>query len=285
MTTKTLTPPIAPASRLPGIVEHYLERALPAGGSTARAVRIVQKGEMTLKPDGRPLPFDAVEELAVGEVGFTWRAKVHVAPFVSIRVVDAYRAGKGSLDARLFGLPVARGRGQETNAGQAMRYLAELAWVPQALTANSALEWHQLEDDIVEVATCAGSSEVAVALRFDRNGDILAVFGDRPHREGRRFVPRHWIGIYGDYAELGGSASPPLPRFAGSSPTGRSSTGAARSPRSSPPSPGYAFGSTSTSSRPGTRWRIRLTETLIVLAPRTRSASGSPSESSSTSST
>jgi hypothetical protein len=211
MTTKTLIPrvaPTAPASRLPGIVENYLERALPAGGPTASAVRIAQKGELMLKSDGRALRFHAVEELAVAEVGFIWRAKVRIAPLVSMRVVDSYRAGKGSLDGRLFGVPVARGRGQETNAGQAMRYLAELAWVPHALAANGELEWHQLEDDIVEVAARAGSSKVAVGLRFDRNGDILAAFADRPRREGGRFVPRHWIGIYGDYAELGGVRLP-----------------------------------------------------------------------------
>ncbi len=202
------TPTPIRASRLPGTVQTYLDRTVPSAAPVPNAIRIAQEGEITLRPGGRALRFDAVEELSVAEVRFTWKANVRVAPLVRIRVVDSYGAGTGTLDARLLGVSVARARGQETNVGEAMRYLAELAWVPHAIGANSALVWRELEDDVVEVATRAGSAEVAVDLRFDANGDILAAFADRPYREGKRFVDRHWVGAYSDYAEIDGVRIP-----------------------------------------------------------------------------
>ena len=163
---------------------------------------------MWLKPGGRALLFDAVEDLWVEQVAFTWHGKVRVAPFVSMRVVDGYSAGQGSLVARLFGAPVVRSSGPETDEGEAMRYLAELAWVPQAMRANRKLEWRQVEENIVQVSTSVGSAKVAVGLRFDDAGDILAAFAHRPRLEGKEIVARHWLGVFSDYAELGGIRIP-----------------------------------------------------------------------------
>jgi len=56
-------------------------------------------GEMRMKPDGRALRFDAVQEISVDEVAFSWRA--HAAPWVSMHVVDQFHAGTGSLSGRL----------------------------------------------------------------------------------------------------------------------------------------------------------------------------------------
>jgi hypothetical protein len=189
-------------------VEHYLERALTAAAPTARRVRITQEGELWLKPGGRALRFNAVEDLAVDRVEFTWRASVRVAPFVWMHVIDGYSAGKGSLDARLFGVPVTRARGQETAEGEAMRYLAELAWVPQAMRANHELTWREIDDDIVEVTASAGSSTVSVGLRLDQNGDLLAAFAHRPRIEGKKVVARPWLGVFSDYAVVGGIRLP-----------------------------------------------------------------------------
>jgi hypothetical protein len=176
----------APTQRQrPAIVEEYIARAEAA---TPRGVRITQAGEMWLKPGGRALLFDAVEDLWVEQVAFTWHAKVRVAPFVSMRVVDGYSAGQGSLVARLFGAPVVRSSGPGTDEGEAMRYLAELAWVPQAMRANRKLEWRQVEENIVQVSTSVGSAKVAVGLRFDDAGDILAAFAHRPRLEGKEIV-------------------------------------------------------------------------------------------------
>jgi hypothetical protein len=134
--TATSPQPALPSLReapLPDLVRAYLERALPAGARTPTLVRLGQTGTMKLKPGGRDLRFDAVEDLATDEVAFAWKASVRIAPFVRIHVLD---------------------------------------------------------------------------LRFGDDGDVVAAFGDRPRAEGRKAVTQPWVGLFGEYAELGGVRIP-----------------------------------------------------------------------------
>lgn len=160
---------------------------------------------MWLKPRGRALPFTAVEDFSVAEVAFSWRARFRFLPLVPLRVVDGYAAGSGKLEARLLGLvPVTRQSGQAASEGEAMRYLAEIPWVPHAMLANRQLDWRQFDTQTLEVATSVGSARVAVQLGFDAAGDIVSAFSPaRPHPEGRTTVPRPWGGVFSDYDVLG----------------------------------------------------------------------------------
>jgi hypothetical protein len=201
---------VSPNTKVPALVRRYLDRALPSGESEALRVRIAQTGTMRLKPGGRELRFTAVEEFAVAEVAFSWRARFSLLPLVSLRVVDGYAAGEGHLEARLFGLlPVMRARGQEISEGEAHRYLAELPWVPHAMLANRRLEWRDLDAHAVEVATQVGSARPAVRLELDAAGDIVTTSCDaRPYREGRTSTPRPWAGTFSDHAVVGGVRIP-----------------------------------------------------------------------------
>jgi hypothetical protein len=164
---------------------------------------------MWLKPGSRPRSFSAVEELAVEWVAFSWRAKLRFAPVVYLRVVDGYTAGAGLLEVRLLGLPLVRARGPDVSAGEAVRYLAELPWVPHAMLANPSLEWRERDAQSVEVATLVGSTRVAVRLDFDAAGDIVGAGCDaRPRTEGRSTVPTPWAGSFGDHAVVGGLRVP-----------------------------------------------------------------------------
>ena len=195
---------------LPLPVRRYVERAVSAAPTLPRLVRITQVGEMRQQPGGRWLRFSAVQELAVEEVAFDWRARFPIVPLVSLRVVDRYAAGEGLLQARLWGLiPVMSGRGQHTNEGEAIRYLSELAWVPHAMLANRGLEWRELDERTVEVATRVGPARVAVRLEFDAAGDIVsASTGERPRLAGKKIVPTPWGGVFSEYAVLGGIRVP-----------------------------------------------------------------------------
>ena len=196
------------SGELPGLVERYLARALPTGPSPASVVRVRQVGEMWQKPGGRAMRFEAVEEFTVAEVAFTWRARFPLGP-LSINVVDRYRDGAGLLEARVLGVPVMRQRGQETAEGEAMRYLAEIPWVPHAIKANRQLDWSDVDERTVEVATKVGPGRVAVRLEFDPDGDIVRAYTDaRPHLEGKAIVPRPWGGVFSDYAVVGGIRLP-----------------------------------------------------------------------------
>lgn len=110
----------------------------------------------------------------------------------------------------MFGvLPITSQAGSETSLGEAMRYLAELAWVPHAIAANTRLEWRQLDERAVEVATATAAGRAAVTLDFDTDGDIVASRCQaRPYPQGKAFVPRPWCGTFSDYAVLGGVRVP-----------------------------------------------------------------------------
>ena len=173
-------------------------------------MRVAQTGEMWLKPGGRALPFTAVEDFSVAEVAFSWRARFRFLPLVSLDVVDRYAAGRGRVEARLLGLlPVMRQSGQAASVGEAMRYLAELPWVPHAMLANRQLEWRELDTRSLEVATSAGTAKVSVDLRFDAAGDIVRASSQaRPRPEGKTTVPRPWGGAFSDYEVVGGVRIP-----------------------------------------------------------------------------
>jgi hypothetical protein len=178
---------------------------------------------MVQKPGGRRLAFTAVEELAVGEVEFEWRAAFGPNPLVRMIVVDRYRGGEGSLSAKVWGvLPATRSSGPDTDRGEAMRYLAELPWCPHAILGNRDLEWRDLEPGLVEVAARVGSAEAAVTLHFDAAGRIAgASASDRPRQEGKQFVQRTWVGEFADYRELGGVSVPTTAEVSWELPEGR----------------------------------------------------------------
>jgi hypothetical protein len=190
---------------LPALVRRYLERSLSAGGRVPGLVRLGQEGEMRRRPAGRAMRFSAVEELAVGRIAFSWRARFPLA----IRVFDGYSGGRGKLEARVLGVPVMRQSGSEIAAGQALRYLAELPLVPWAMDHNAELEWRELDDRSVEVAGRAVGRRLAVTVEFDAAGDIVRAGCDaRPRQVGRTSVLTPWGGEFGDYRALGGMRIP-----------------------------------------------------------------------------
>src|SRR5262245_56834776 len=130
------------ARPLPDPIAQHLRRVLPGGVETPTRTRLTQSGEMVRRPGEKALAFTAREELTVHEVGFEWRAAFGPNRLVRLTVVDRYRDGEGSLTARVWGfVPVTGSRGPDTDRAEAMRYLAELPWVPHAIASNPELSW------------------------------------------------------------------------------------------------------------------------------------------------
>lgn len=196
-----------PRTGLPALVTRYVERNVPPGPTPAK-VRLTQVGEMQLKP-GRWLRFSAEQEVAIDRVAFSWRARFPIALRLALRVSDWYRAGDGALEVKLFGLPLRRTRGLDVARGEAMRYLAELPWAPQAFAANGELEWREVDGETVEVATVVASSRAAMRLHFNEAGDVVrASAPDRPRAVGRDAVATPFVGEWGDYESFDGVRIP-----------------------------------------------------------------------------
>jgi hypothetical protein len=192
---------------VPQLVRRYLEQVLPGTSKPGRLVRVEQTGEMILKPGSAPRPFTATEEFAVDHVAFRWHARFPMVGPLALRVTDSYDGRDGLLEVRLLGLPLQRKRGAEFAQGEAFRYLAEIAWVPHAILSNPELEWRELDDRTVEVATNAVGERIAVQLIFNEEDEIAQTIARRPRAEaGNSVAP--WIGSYDDYRELAGVRVP-----------------------------------------------------------------------------
>ena len=204
-------PPVlgTPAERehLPELVRSYLARSLPAGGQVPATVRVRQTGEMRQRPGGRVMPFRAIEDFSIDRVAFSWRARFPIIGPLAVTVVDEFADGNGRLCVSLFGIPLKTMKGPETDVGEAMRYLSELAWAPQAMAANRELVWREVDERTVEVASVKGATAV-VELEFDAAGDIVRATGTRPFAVGKTFVPTPWGGDFSDYASFNGTRVP-----------------------------------------------------------------------------
>lgn len=195
------------SSPLPALVRRYVERVLPAGPGAGRVVHIEQVGEMVLKPGTRARRFTAREDLAIDRVSFVWRAKFPMVGPISLRVIDSYQEESGLLEVRLGRLPLQRKRGPELSRGEAFRYLAELAWAPQAIVANPALEWVEVDERTAEVATRVGTDRIGVRFIFNEDGEISQTVAERPRIEAENAITR-WVGEYRDYRDLEGIVVP-----------------------------------------------------------------------------
>lgn len=194
-------------SRLPELVRRYAERAVPGERQPGATVRVEQVGKMVLKPSAEPRRFSAIEDFAIDRVAFAWRARFPLAGPVGLRVTDSYDGQHGLLEVRVLGVPLQRKHGAKLAQGEAFRYLAEIAWVPHAILANSQLAWRELDSRTVEVATDAGGARIAVRLLFNDRGEIERTTAERPRLEAGGAVSP-WIGEYSDYQEVGGVRVP-----------------------------------------------------------------------------
>jgi hypothetical protein len=126
------------------------------------------------------------------------------------------------LEARVFGLRFMHQSGPETTRGEALRYLAELPWVPQALVANRELEWRALDPRSAEVASLVRGERLAVRLDFDDAGDVVRASSEqRLVKRGKEWVATPWAGEFGAYAELGRMRIPTTAEVAWDLPEGR----------------------------------------------------------------
>ncbi|MBV2358799.1 hypothetical protein KUH32_03355 [Thalassococcus sp. CAU 1522] len=205
--------PVATATRadLPPIVAAFAERN-GGGGSGQRYVHLTQEAEMILAPRPDWQPMNAQQWIGLGTAGFLWRADLAgVGPFARVVVIDAYTGGEGRLAARLFGsVPVADMQSGVLDRSEAMRYLAELPWVPDAILHNPDLVWRQIGPDQVSVSLAVGAEVAAVTFTFDSAGDIAFVEApDRPATSpDGTVIARPWYGRFWDYDRIGGRRIP-----------------------------------------------------------------------------
>ena len=205
------TPPPAARSDLPEIVRAFALRGGAEPGALAPLITLRQETEMRLQRGGNWQPMAARQTIATGAPGFVWAAVQRKGPLPMVRVVDAFVDGRGKLAARLLGsVPVASSTGIDTDIGEAMRYLAELVWAPDAILGNPELIWEQVADDAVVVSLAPPLEAARVRMRFDAAGDVVEITArNRPATApDGSLIYLDWRATLGGYATIGNRRVP-----------------------------------------------------------------------------
>jgi len=194
-----LPPPVAAFARRCGAGAQ--DRSSPS------AARFSQRADLRLAQGAPFHPIRAEQHVALGGAGFAWDASRWIGPFRSFRVIDAYDSVLGGmLEARLLGsLAVASKSGSDIALGEALRYLAELPWAPDAILGNPAIAWRITGDRSAEAALSLPEGTARVSFGFDEAGDIETVEAkDRPAFDARGRAARYdWRGRFWGYRRIG----------------------------------------------------------------------------------
>jgi len=200
----------AELARLPAPVRRYLERVLPPQPRRIRTVTARQQG--TFSFNGKLwLPFASRQWVTPEVPGFLWDASIQMMPFVNAFVHDAYLAGEGILEARLFGLiPLARQKpSPELAQGELLRFLAETLWYPTALIPGCGVKWTEVDDSTAQVSLQDRSTEASLKFHFGSDGLVDTVHADaRPRLVKGKSIPAPWHCRFWDYRERQGLLVP-----------------------------------------------------------------------------
>ena len=189
------------------ILEGVRRRALPGAVREGRGTWLRQRGEIRLG-SGKWVPFRAEQRFDGVDLGFRWVAKARMAPLLRATVTDAFEHGRGLFEVRVFGFPIQRAGGPEFDAGEMLRFLAELPWCPLAYS-HPALIWTVLDERTLRVDLEQGTVGVGLQLEVDEQGRVRGMNArSRPRQVGRASIPTRWGGRYGEYREYGGMQMP-----------------------------------------------------------------------------
>lgn len=191
---------------LPPRIRQAALRSGAGVGPMPRAVRLRQHAELLFREGGTWRPITARQVIAVPVAGLSWVATMRRAGLPLMRVWDGYFDGTGLLQVHLFGVvPVTSATGPDMDLGEAMRYLAELPWAPDAMLHNRAIRWHERDDGWIEAALTLPDATARVRFRLDDAGDIVEIRAEgRPARlPDGRIELRDWRGLFSDYTEMG----------------------------------------------------------------------------------
>ena len=203
---QTAARPVDVSGRLPPIVRDFARRADASPEDLASSVEFIQSAEMQLKPGQGWQPLQAGQIIATGAPGFLWQARQSLGPLPKFQVIDAYVGGAGRLHVRLLGLlDIVNATGPHIDRAEALRYLAELPWAPDAILGNPSISWRMLDDDRAEAVLDVNGQRAVVRFRFDAAGDIAEVFAPSRPTTDEQGKPADlpWQGFFRDYRMIG----------------------------------------------------------------------------------
>ncbi len=192
--------------RLPSAISDLARRLGADANEKGPVVTLKQTGRMKRSIEAESwMPFTATQTISTRVCEFYWRARF--GPFGLISVQDALQRGEGKLDVKALGaIPLAHAeRSPALTRGELMRYLAELAWAPDAILHNTALRWREVNANTLAVSAGSGETSAEILFNLDSEGRIASGFAaDRPRSPTAPFLPTRWPFRYSDYRQHAG---------------------------------------------------------------------------------
>ena len=212
---------------LPPVVRRYLSQALNMNQPLVRRLYLEQTG--TFNRGSTPQaeqwePFTARQRVATKRPGFVWDAAVKVSPGITVRVVDAYVAGVGSLQPSVFGLiDVGGSQGNADIArGELIRYFAESVWYPTVLLPSQGVQWKPVDEHSAQATLTDGALTVSLLFAFDADGMVERISStERSALLNGVMAPMPWEVRLSHYALRDGMRVPQEAEVAWLTPTGR----------------------------------------------------------------
>ncbi|WP_172300403.1 DUF6544 family protein [Pseudoruegeria sp. HB172150] len=193
------------SARLPQEVRDFALRSDATPSDIASRVELTQVAELQQSADDPWRLLEARQTIVTGTPGFVWEAWRDMGPLPKLRVVDSFVGGKGRLRIQLFGLFVpVDATGPDFDRGEALRYLAELPWTPDAILGNAQLRWRMTDTGWAEVSLAVSGRPATLQFRF-KGGDIVEFRAEnRPalNAEGKLEL-REWRGYFRNYRMIG----------------------------------------------------------------------------------
>ena len=163
----------AELTNLPPVVRRYFAKVLNPNQPMVRRLYLEQTGSFNLSFTGEQWePFTARQRVSVNRPGFVWDASISMSPGITVRVVDAYVAGVGSLQPSVFGLFDLRGsQGTVDMArGELIRFFAEAVWYPTALLPSQGVKWSPVNEQTAQATLTDRSLSVTLTFTFNAEG-------------------------------------------------------------------------------------------------------------------
>ena len=197
---------------LPEPVQKYFRTVLKDGQPMVLAVSIEHSGTFNMSETGEQWkPFTSTQRVITKRPGFDWEGRIEMMPGLTVRVHDAYIAGRGILHASLFGLVslVDMRNTPEIAQGELMRFFAEAAWYPTALLPSQGVDWKAVDDTSARATFKDGENTLMLLFRFNEKGLIESVRAEARGRtvEGK-VLPTPWEGRWESYETRNGMLIP-----------------------------------------------------------------------------
>jgi hypothetical protein len=188
---------------LPQPVQRYFRTVLKDGVPLVAVVNIEHIGTFNMgAADDNWKPFTSRQRIITQLPGCLWDARIPLIPGGVAYIHDAFVAGRGVLEAKLFGLltVMEMPSSPQLDQGELMRYLAEAVWYPTSLLPSQGVVWDPVDDTHARATLTSGSTTVTLTFQFDEQGLIKIVWSEGRYRDvDGEPVLTPWQGYHWDY--------------------------------------------------------------------------------------